>query len=392
MKILIINYEHPPLGGGGGVCTKNLAAALVKKGHLVHILTTGAKFLPKESIEDGVSVFRVPVLFRKDLKTASNLSMFTFPLSSIPRGLKLCLRNRYDIINTHFYAPSGPTGLVLSLLTGIPNVLYIHGADVYDPTRMNKTPAGTGALSFLLRLSAKIQNIFTKAISCQSTNTRDNIKKYTRTVREVTVIPLPFERPFHPGATRKDLGLKKGVYYLLSAGRVVRRKGYDYLIEAMKKLDPKINLIILGDGPELPHLKKLAEIYGMEGRIIFLGYVEKEEDKFKYYNAADLYVLSSVHEGMGIVLQEAMEFGLPIVATDHGGQVDLVKDGFNGLLVPPGDPEMLAAAIKRIYGDKKMGMSFGKRNLELIKRYYSMSIADEFLDFFKIHAKKRKRP
>ncbi len=160
LKILIINYEHPHVGGGGGVCTQNVAHELAKKGHMVHILTTVAKGLPAVSEEEGVTIFRVPVIGRKDLNVASNISMLTFPLTSIPKGLKLCFKYKYDIINTHFYAPSGPTGMIVSLLSRIPNVLYIHGADVYDPTRMHKTPAGKGFLSWLLRLNARIQNVF----------------------------------------------------------------------------------------------------------------------------------------------------------------------------------------------------------------------------------------
>lgn len=383
LKILIINYEHPPLGGGGGVCTQNLAWELAKMGHTVHILTTGWKGLPVEEIENGVRVFRVPVLFRKDLKTASNLSMFTFPLTSIPKGIMLCLKNRYDIINTHFYAPSGPTGMIISLLTRIPNALYVHGADVYDPTRLNKTPAGKGFLSLMLRLSARLQSRLAKRLACQSSNTHDNIMHYIKPSKEVEVIPLPFLKPERGNATRAQLGLDKNAYYLLSAGRAVKRKGYDYLIRALPMLDKKIHLLIIGDGPELPYLQELASELGVENRVKLLGYVEKDSDKFNYFKASDLFVLSSLHEGMGIVVQEAMEFGLPIVATNHGGQVDLIKDGDNGILVPPADPAALAKAIERVYRDKKLRTSLGKRNSELIKNYYSPKIAELFLELFK---------
>ncbi len=383
MKILIINYEHPPLGGGGGVCTQTVAKALVAVGHTVHILTSGAKGLPSRDDDGGVTVFRVPVLGRKDLATASNLSMFTFPLTSIPRGLLLCLKHRYDVINTHFYAPSGPTGMMLSLITRIPNALYIHGADVYDPTRLNKTPAGKGLLSGLLRLSARLQSRLARTIACQSSNTRENIMAYVAPKKEVTVIPLPFAKPGHPDTSRKALGLDPKKYYLLSAGRVVKRKGYDFLIRAMTELAANIQLLILGDGPELPALKELAADLGVANRVHFLGYIEGDEVKFSYYKVSDMYVLSSLHEGMGIVVQEAMEFGLPIVATNHGGQVDLVKSGENGILVPPGDPEALAGAIRKVHGNKRLAAAFGKKNRELIKGYYAPRIADEYLRLFR---------
>ncbi len=382
LKILIINYEHPPLGGGGGVCTQTVGNALVAKGHTVHILTSGMKGLPKKSIENGVMVFRVPVLGRKDLSTASNLSMFTFPLSSIPKGILLCWKYKYDIINTHFYAPSGPTGMVLSLMFRIPNVLYIHGADVYDPTRLNKTPAGRGLLSALLRLSAKLQSKLAKKIACQSSDTKKNIEIYIKPKKDITIIPLPFAKPSHPESSKKSLGLDPRKYYLLSAGRVVKRKGYDYLLRAMTELPDRIHALIMGDGPELTNLKNLASDLGINTRVHFLGFVQRDEDKYRYYAAADLYVLSSLHEGMGIVVQEAMEFGLPVVATNHGGQIDLIAHNINGILVPPQNPHALSEAILTIYRSRSLARAYGEKNLEMIQKYYSPAIANQYLSLF----------
>jgi glycosyltransferase involved in cell wall biosynthesis len=383
LKILIINYEHPPLGGGGGVCTQTVSKALVAKGHTVHILTSGTPELPRQIYEDGVTVFRVPVLGRKDLATASNISMLTFPITSIPKGISLCIRNKYDVINTHFYAPSGPTGMILSLLFRIPNVLYIHGADVYDPTRLNKTPAGKGILSFLLRLSAKLQSTFAKKIACQSTNTKENIETYIQPKKEITIIPLPFSKPLHPVTSKKQLGLDPKKYYLLSAGRLIKRKGYEYLIRALSELPANIHSLIMGEGPELESLMAQAKDSGLAERVHFLGYIERDEDKYKYYAAADLYVLSSLHEGMGIVVQEAMEFGLPVVATNHGGQVDLITNNLNGILVPPQDAHALAQAILTVYKSKRIAQSFGKKNIECIKNYYAPQIADAYLRLFR---------
>lgn len=382
LTILIINYEHPPLGGGGGVCTQTVSKALAAKGHTVHILTSGMKGLPKESDEDGVKVFRVPVMGRKDLSTASNLSMFTFPLTSIPKGIALCRKYRYDVINTHFYAPSGPTGMVLSLLFGIPNVLYIHGADVYDPTRLNKTPAGKGLLSMLLRLSAKLQSRLAKKIACQSSNTKENIETYIKPRKAISVIPLPFAKPAHPAASKKSLNLEPKKYYILSAGRVVKRKGYEYLLSALTELPDRIHAIIMGDGPELENLKNLSRELGINERVHFLGFVQRDEDKYRYYAAADAYVLSSLHEGMGIVVQEAMEFGLPVVATNHGGQVDLITHNVNGILVPPQNAHALAEAILAVYRSKSLARSFGRNNIEIIKKFYAPQIADEYLRLF----------
>lgn len=373
------------------MCTQNIAHELVKKGHFVHILTTGMKGFRKISDDSGVTIFRVPVIGRKDLNVASNISMLTFPITSIPKGLLLCLKHKYDIINTHFYAPSGVTGMVVSFLTRIPNVLYIHGADVYDPSRMHKTPAGKGILSRLLRISARIQNFFARTIACQSSNTYENIHTYIKPKKDVTIIPLPFKKPPAVKATKKALGLDPKKFYLLSVGRAVKRKGYEYLVQALPSLDNSIHLLIMGEGPVIPELKKMSKELGVVDRLHCLGHISEDTEKFKYYAASDLYVLSSLHEGMGIIVQEAMEFGLPVVATNHGGQVDLIKENINGLLVPPENPKLLAAAIKKIYNSTSLQKKFGLKNKEIIKNYYAPIIVDKYLDLFYESIKKNSR-
>jgi glycosyltransferase involved in cell wall biosynthesis len=280
--------------------------------------------------------------------------------------------------------------MVLSMFMGIPNALYIHGADIYDPSRMNMTPAGKGILSWLLRLSARWQNLQAARIACQSSNTYENIQSVLHPKKEVTVIPLPFKIPEHPRATREKLGLKKGNFYLLCAGRAVKRKAYDDAIRALTLLPEKIHLVILGDGPELPFLRELAEECKVAGRVKFLGYVEKDEDKFGYYQCCDLFLLSSLHEGMGIVVQEAMEFGMPVVATDHGGQVDLIRNGDNGILVPVRNPQAIAQAVMKLYRNAALRKAFDRKNREIIKQYYAPAIAERFYDYFKSSIKEKK--
>jgi L-malate glycosyltransferase len=394
LKILLLNYEHPPVGGGGGVSTMRLAKALAKKGHHVDILTTWFDGLKKVEKVDGYTVYRVKVLGRTDLKAASNVSMFTFPLSSVPKGIELCLRNKYDIINTHFYAPTGPTGFILSMLFGIPNVLYIHGADVFDPSRLNKTPAGKGIIPALLRLSTKLQNWRAKAISCQSSDTKSNIERYIKPQKPITIIPLPFEAPIHPKtpkwSLRKELGLEKDLFYILCAGRVVQRKGYQYLIRALAKLDKNIHVNIVSEGPDIEKLENLATDLGVKDRIVFQSkdhYIEYDE-WYKFFAASDLFVMPSLHEGMGIAIQEAMEFGLPVVSTNSGGQKDLIIEERNGYLIDPKSVNQLVKTITKVFLSRFIREKMAKNNKEDIRKFYADKIADRFVDLYKSALKK----
>ena len=187
--------------------------------------------------------------------------------------------------------------------------------------------------------------------------------------------PFVFEKK-----TRVELGLRDDVFYTVSVGRVVARKGFDFLIKSLAKIkNKKIRALIIGDGPEKENLKKLAESLGVSDRIKFLGSIS-EEKKFQYFAAADVFVLSSVHEGFGIVLQEAMQVGLPIIATDNGGQVDFVKEGDNGFLVKFGDENALIEKIDKIYSDNNLKTKYSDYNKKTVEKFQTEVICSEYLN------------
>lgn len=375
MKILLINYEYPPLGGGGGVASEKLAKGWAQLGHEVHVLTTKAPDLPPCEKRGGVNIYRVPVLSRKESSAASLLSLITFPLTAIPKGISLCLKNKYDVVNTHFAVPTGPAGFVLSKLFKIPNVLSLHGADIYDPTR-KYSPHQNKVLGYVVRFILNTAD----AVVAQSSNTKENAKKYFHPNKEITVIPLAFEKPEIEFRVKRQELSGEGVR-LVSVGRLVERKGYKYLLEAMTKLPVNVNLRIIGDGPQKEELGSLAKKLDISERVKLLGFVS-EEEKYRELANSDLYVLSSLHEGFGIVLQEAMEVGLPIVATNWGGQTDFLADGENALLVPPGDPEALVTAIKKLLDNQELMRKMRNNNKEKVKQFYIPNVAKQYLELF----------
>lgn len=106
MNILICNYEYPPLGGGGGVTTKRLAEELAKK-HAVSVLTSAFGDLPKCEVVNHVTIYRGPILGRNCTQTASLLSMLLYWPASLLKGLRLCQRETFDVINSPFAIPTG---------------------------------------------------------------------------------------------------------------------------------------------------------------------------------------------------------------------------------------------------------------------------------------------
>ena len=368
----MLSYEFPPLGGGGGVACYHIARELAKT-HSVDYLTTAYKGLPKFEVVDGINVYRVPVLGRKELSTATLMSMLTFFPSSLLKGIQLCKSNQYDVINTHFVIPSGPTGIILSKLFKLPIVMSIHGGDIYDPSKKSSPHK-----HFLLRKIINLLLNHSDEIIAQSNNTKNNANKYYSPDKEIAVIPLGFVVPEFEETTREDLNLSDEDFVLISVGRLVERKGYEYAIRAISKLSHRnVKYLIIGDGPEEEILKKLVRNLGLDDKVEFLGFVS-EEMKFQYLSISDIYVLSSLHEGFGICLMEAMHCGLPIVSTNNGGQTDFLVDGENALMVPIEDGEAIANQIENLMSNEILRFKMSEINAEDIKKYYIENVTSKY--------------
>jgi glycosyltransferase involved in cell wall biosynthesis len=377
MRILMINYEFPPLGGGGGVASYQIAKALTEREHEVDILTTRWRGLPSEEVLDGLRVYRVPVAGRGDLATASLISMLSFFPSGVAAGYRELRKKRYDILNSHFAVPSGPTGATLSRLFGIPHVLTIIGGDIYDPTR-RFSPGNNSLLRSVVRgvLNSSAQII---AIS-QDIKDRAQQDLHCRTNIEVIhygLAPPEFER-----RSRQELGIPEDEVVLISIGRLIKRKALDFVLLALSRLDKgRFRLLVIGDGPEEAHLRDLVRTLGLSSQVDFLGAVWGDP-KFQYLAAADMFVLPSAHEGFGLVFLEAMHCGLPVIASSSGGQTDFLRDGETGFLVPVGDVEVLAERILRLADDEGLRRRMSEFNVEYVKRFHISEVAARYEALF----------
>ncbi len=368
----MLNYEFPPLGGGGGRAAYLLARAFIQKGYQVDYLTSRYKNWPDFEVVNGINIYRVKAWGRQKQEAANFISMASYIIFALALGFKLCRQNRYNFINTHFALPTGPLGVILSKIFKIKNILSIHGGDIYDPSKR----LSPHRCFFWRKIISWVLNNSSEVVA-QSKNTRDNARKYYNIQKEIKVIPLPYKPFIFQPKKRRELGLLNSKKYLISIGRLIPRKGFKYLIQALTFLDKDIELIIIGEGEEKNNLLNLAHKLGVDKRVIFLGNAS-EEEKFQYLACTDIYVLSSLHEGFAIVLQEAMQVGLPIVATNNGGQIDFLTQE-NALLVTPANPGALVRAIKKILSRPDLQEKFSRNNREKIKQFAPSNVIDRYL-------------
>jgi len=169
---------------------------------------------------------------------------------------------------------------------------------------------------------------------------------------------------------------------ILFSGRFVWYKGVMILLESYKKIESEngnVGLVLLGDGPEGKKYEEYCKVNNLKN-VFFEGFKQMEELP-EYYISADILVLPSLSEPWGLVVNEAMAFGLPVISTDVAGVTcDLVKDGVNGFVVKAGNSNELYYVLKKLYEDIELRKRMGKKSLEIIKDYTPENWARSFIE------------
>ncbi|HXG02311.1 MAG TPA: glycosyltransferase family 4 protein [Candidatus Binatia bacterium] len=373
MRILFCNYEYPPLGGGGGVITAHLAAELATR-HEVTVLTSGALGLPPESRSPrGVRIVRVPVPFRAQNAVATAPSMLAFMVAGTRAGRALARVRSFDVVNTHFVLPTGPVGAAVAREAGAPNVLSLHGGDLFDPSK-RLSPHRYAPLRFWIRRLLRSAD----AVVGQSRNTLENMRRFYTPDVPALRIPLGIPRPPRLAGDRARYGLTRDDIVLATVGRLVARKAVHELLAVVAALaEERIRLLVVGAGPLDAALRALSRRLGTEGRVRFLGPVDDEE-KFRVLASADAYVSTSQHEGFGLVFLEALACGLPVVAYDHGGQSDFLRDGETGFIVPLNDRARFATCCRLLADRADLRAVLGQRARQVAEEFYIDRCATEY--------------
>jgi glycosyltransferase involved in cell wall biosynthesis len=341
MRVLLLDHESSQIGAGHRLATSALARGLASQGVIVEMVTTGAGW-------DGASV-------SEGLLTAHRLRRrggFGFLRAALPVVRRLLQSARYDVAHI---ACSHPAGAMLPFLDlgGTPLVVTLRGPDVpgYEPGRAS-------AGRYLRPLTRWIWRRADRIIV-----TSDSLGRFaqrTWPALRYAVIPDGVDLVrFHP---RPRQARQRGTVRCLAVASLVERNGLAGLLRAVAILEPgRVELEIVGTGPEERPLRALAESLGIAGRVTFTGALEQAAVAQRY-READIFTLVTADVSPRGVFAEAMASGLPIVGPDVGAVPEVVRDGWNGVLVPPGDPRALAAAIRHLAASPHARAEMGRRN------------------------------
>lgn len=372
MRILVINSEYPPIGGGAGNASANIARWLAAFGHEVAVLTAHFGDLPRLETQDGVTIHRLPALRRKQDRSGA-LEQLAFIASGTLHSLGLARRFKPDVTLAFFGVPSGAIAWALNILYRIPYVVSLRGGDVpgfrpYDFKVFHKL---IGPFLRVIWHSAS-------GVIANSRGLRSLARAFDSSI-EIPIIPNGVE------VSRFDAGQRDwSAPRLLSVGRIVYQKGLDLGLRALAQLkDLDWHWSIAGDGPQMDPLKSLAQELGIAERVTFLGWQSKA-DLTQAYHRANLFLFPSRHEGMPNAVLEAMASGLPVIATRIAGNEELVLDGETGVLVAPEDVNALRDGLRRLLTDAHLRERMGRASRLRVEREYSWeSVALQYSEYLK---------
>jgi glycosyltransferase involved in cell wall biosynthesis len=169
-----------------------------------------------------------------------------------------------------------------------------------------------------------------------------------------------------------EFGIKSDEKIVINVAHLAGHKGQKYLVRAIPAVlerFPRARFFIVGGGELMEELKALAVSIGLNEELVFTGF---REDVGAFYRLADLFVMSSVQEGLGTAVLDAMALGKPVVATHSGGIPEIIQDGQTGRLVTPADPAALAEGIIELLTNAEQAKRMASRGKEVVKRNFSV--------------------
>jgi starch synthase len=384
MKALQLTREYPPhIYGGAGVVVDQLTRAL-KQRMKVEVRCFGER----EPTDDGV-VVRGYTPWERLKADKSGEPRFAPALETLSIDLAMA-RDPVDADVAHahtWYADMA--GLWIRMLHRIPLVVTLHSLEPLRPWKADQLGSGYLLSSWIEKTVVETAD---RVIAVSNKMREDILAHFQADPGRVVVIHNGIDPQRFRRTEARDHLQRLGVTtpYVLFVGRITDQKGIFHLIEAAKRLPAGVQVVLCASAPDTPEIEeRLRRAVATMPNVRWINEMVKHEVVVQLYSHAAVFCCPSVYEPFGIINLEAMACETPVVASAVGGILEVVVDGETGLLVPPANPEALAAALTRLLKDpdtrRRMGQA-GRRRVEAqfswasiaerTERVYADAIAD----------------
>jgi len=323
-----------------------------------------------------------------ELKNEHNLNLVNIPITRMPLSIKnlkayfkikkLQKQNNYDLIYCQ-QAVGGMLGRFIGKKYKIPVIYTAHGYFFFKGNNPIK--------NLIYKFAEKLMSRWTDVSITINDEDYNQTKKFKcKKCYKISGIGLDLEKynneEFDKQAFKESLGLNKSDKVVLSVAEFIRRKNHKTMIKAFAKLANELNdvkFVMCGSGELIEKIKKLVKKLNIDNKTIFLGY-RKEINKIM--QVSDVFFHQSLHEGLTMSIMEAMNFGLPIVASNVRGNADLI-DVKGGILTLPYDIKAQTQALKQILTEKETALNMSEFNKIEIKKYLLKNIRQELKQIYK---------
>ena len=363
---------------------ESIATHIAAQGIETHVVLPEHRELKRGAVEDGVhfypyryapkpewTLWGYAEALRADVKLKRGVYVLA-PLAQaalLQKMMQLTAREKFDVLHAHWVLPNAPAAALVARLRKLPLVISMHGSDVFMAEK-NRVFGSAARWCFdrAAWLTACSDELMQRAFALGADETKTEWIPYGADAKAFHVNPADAQR------VRAQLHLQNDDVMILAVGRLVYKKGFEFLIAAMPQIlkrTPHARLALIGYGDLRDELERQAHTLGLNGHITFAGRVPREQIP-AYFGAADIVCVPSVRDaagnvdGLPNVVLEGMAAGKAIVASNIAGFPDVIDDGASGLLVPEKKPDALADAIVSLARDARLRASLGANAREKI--------------------------
>jgi glycosyltransferase involved in cell wall biosynthesis len=375
MRIVLLPSAYAPAVGGVEVLTARLASQIQERGHRVEVWTarSPSDALPHEEVVGGIDVRRF--IFAMPGMNLRSIARTCVAGASTVRELGAEFRRfRPELLHVQCFSGNGAYATMLSLVNGTPLLVSLQGETIMDDHDIyDHSVAMRAALRLGLRRASAVTG-------CSAFTIDDAVARFGLHRPKAEVVHNGVDE-MAPGGSKVDIDLKR---YVFAVGRVVRKKGFDLLVDAFARiadLHPGVGLVIAGDGPERESLAARAANLGLSGRIRFPGAL-RQDQVAAYMRRAEIFVMPSRVEPFGIVTLEAWRAGTPVIVTSRGGACEFVENGVSGLLCDPFDTQALASAITSLLDSPERRMELAAAAARQLPEFFWPQITTQYLDLY----------